>query len=523
MSKIIGIQGKFDGNLLNSMLKAINYEDRLIKSKFKKGIFLSSENNTIFNNKFCNISFQNDKNNSFNIGLGVINPNDKELQPIQYKNLTLVFDGVIYNIDEINSILSNSNNEDVVYSSEILAIKLIYKFYSEFSDLKKSIEKVKNLINGDYAFAVFDGTNLAISRDSLGVNPLYYNVNDFNSFASEKKSLWKIGINNNDISSLKPGHILYNWKDFPSKSNPWDIDYSDHNDFVLDTDEEDNYYKFKNYLSKLIMNSTYDRIKGLDKVGLVFSGGVDSTILATILKKYSESSKIDVTLYTVGVENSIDLKYSKKIAKKLDFTLKTQIIDEELVRKSLNPVLKAIEEEDLMKVGVGMTLYLGTKLAFNDDIPVVLAGQGADELFGGYYRYLATLNQKGEDQLQKELIHDMKYCYDVNLERDAKIASSNGVQLRVPYLDEKVVNFALNIPIKYKIKLNENNEDPLRKRILRDLALDIGVDEEIAMRPKKAAQYGSGIDKIIRKKILKDTDLNKIMENIIDSYSNNKN
>lgn len=532
MSRIFGIHGKFNGNLLDSMLKSMEHRDDLNKNKFSEGIFISSENCTIFNNNPCHIAFSNNEDNFYDIGLGSVYYNNEDLQPIdlqpiKYKDLSLVFDGIIYNIDEINSILANDYyNTDFSESSAILTIKLLYKFYTEFSDLKTSVEIVTKIINGNYAFSVFDGTNLAISRDGIGINPLYYTndrdndnsiTSNFNSFASEKKALWKIGVNDNDIYSLKPGHILYNWEDIPPKTNPWDIDYPSN----INNNENMNYDQIKKNLLKLIKNSTYDRINGLDHIGLVFSGGVDSTILATLLKKYCETHEIDITLYTVGVENSKDLKYGQKVAKQLGFPIKTTVIDENTVRNNLRPVLEAIEEADIMKIGVGMTLYLAGKLAAHDAVSVVLAGQGADELFGGYNRYLAKLIKEGEEALQKELIFDIKHCYDVNLERDAKVANANGIQLKVPYLEEKLVNFSLKIPIKYKIKLDENNEDNLRKRILRDLAIDIGVDEEIAMRPKKAAQYGSGIDKILRRKILKDTDINAVMTDIIDNYSKN--
>ena len=77
---------------------------------------------------------------------------------------------------------------------------------------------------------------------------------------------------------------------------------------------------------------------------------------------------------------------------------------------------------------------------------------------------------------------------------------SNSVELRVPFLDKKVINTALHMPVKY---LLDSAEDNMRKHILWDVAYEIGVPEQIAYRPKKAAQYGTGIDKIIRKKIIK--------------------
>ena len=84
-----------------------------------------------------------------------------------------------------------------------------------------------------------------------------------------------------------------------------------------------------------------------------------------------------------------------------------------------------------------------------------------------------------------------------------------GVELRLPFLDKKLVEIVLNIPDNKKIV---SMHDESRKSILRKLAFEEGLDYEIAYRPKKAAQYGTGIDKILRKRILKDTDLCSYLE-----------
>jgi asparagine synthase (glutamine-hydrolysing) len=91
---------------------------------------------------------------------------------------------------------------------------------------------------------------------------------------------------------------------------------------------------------------------------------------------------------------------------------------------------------------------------------------------------------------------------------------ANGVELRVPFLDKDIIDIALDIPAGYKIR---DSEDVLRKHILRDVAKDLGVPDYIADRPKKAAQYGTGINKILKKKVLKEFDIagfvNSLKEN----------
>lgn len=102
----------------------------------------------------------------------------------------------------------------------------------------------------------------------------------------------------------------------------------------------------------------------------------------------------------------------------------------------------------------------------------------------------------------------MSNMYHVNLERDDACSMLNGVELRLPFLDKALVELVLNIPDNKKIV---SMHDDMRKSILRKLAFEEGLDYEIAYRPKKAAQYGTGIDKILRKKIIKDTDISKYL------------
>ena len=113
--------------------------------------------------------------------------------------------------------------------------------------------------------------------------------------------------------------------------------------------------------------------------------------------------------------------------------------------------------------------------------------------------------------LDEEIYHDIANMYHVNLERDDAVSMANGVELRVPFLDNDIIDLALDIPGIYKIK---DNEDILRKHILRDVAKSIGVPDYIADRPKKAAQYGSGINKILKKRVLKSFDMGEFIDSL---------
>lgn len=126
--------------------------------------------------------------------------------------------------------------------------------------------------------------------------------------------------------------------------------------------------------------------------------------------------------------------------------------------------------------------------------------------YSEHKRYLESFVN---DTLNYDIREDMSNMYHVNLERDDACAMLNSVELRLPFLDEKLVELALNIQDN---KIIVSMHDEMRKSILRKLAFEEGLDYEIAYRPKKAAQYGIGIDKILRKKILNDTDISKFLE-----------
>ena len=434
-------------------------------------------------------------------------------QPIEKHGLILVANAEIYNFVELKNCLQDDFKTD---SDCEVIISVVKKFYngSLLDAVKKSLVK----FDGDYAFAIYDGKDCIVVRDPLGVKPVYYGEDPLkgtSAFASERKALWKIGLKN--VHTLPPDHLLFNgvpiklenkenfiWKTDKTCSNfesnicknvpLHDIEYNknERNSNYTTNDK----IAFKKELKELIFSAVEKRIKYLSHVGIVFSGGVDSSIIA----KVSHDLGANITLYSVGLETSSDLKFAKHAALHMDLPLKMKTLEVEDVKKYTPLVLNAVEEFNIMKLGVGMPAYVASEMASSDGVKVMLSGQGADEIFAGYNRYIQYYIDKGE-KLQEDLMEDINNLYHVNLQRDDAVTMANGVELRVPYLDLELVDMALKVPIKYKL---HNGEDNLRKCILREIAADIGVPPEIVRRPKKAAQYGSGINKILVKKVLRD-------------------
>lgn len=438
---------------------------------------------------------------SFGLGHNLLSIVGSEVsQPIQSKEFTLIANAEIYNFREVKNRLGENYKTD---SDCEVIISVVNKFYR--GSLLDAVEKSLDILDGDYAFAIYDGKDQIVVRDPLGVKPVYYG-NDKSSgvsaFASERKALWKIGIE--DVSALKPDHVLLNGNTVKIKSKYHNIvETHRENDIKVDQTQMTSYQSIKDGLRKLIVRSVEKRVYGLSKVGIIFSGGVDSTLLA----KITSDLGVDTRLYTVGLESSGDVKFARLAAEKLNLPLKVRIINDEIVKKYTEPVLDAIEEFNIMKLGVGMPSFMASEMASLDNLKVVMSGQGADELFAGYNRYINLYNEKKEDAFDN-ILDDLEKIYHVNLQRDDGVTMANSVELRVPYLDKELVDMAIKIPMKYKMEC-ENN---LRKCILREVASDLGVPKEIVSRPKKAAQYGSGVHKILVKKVLKDVNYKSKLE-----------
>ena len=481
MCSIVGLQGNFKGNDIITMLKASKN-----RGPDSSGVYLNDINLNIDLD-----TFSDDNEYDFGMGHNLLSIYDlygrKSVnQPVKNENLVLAFNGELYNFATIRNFLKKVGVEAEIKSDSEALLYLI-DFYNN-GDLLKAVQSSLRLIDGDYGFAVWDGENLALARDPLGVKPLFYAVNDdLCGFASSRDSLYNVGFR--EIQSLMPEHILFNWSDI----SPVQAIYEK----IMEVDASK--------LGKLLKLSVSKRVEGLDELGVIFSGGVDSSILAALLQEISLNKKLDITLYAVGVEGSKDLEAAKYAAEYMDLPLKIQIIDEDLIKEHIGEVVHAIGDDNLMKVGVGLTTYFASKMIHEDGLKVAISGQGADELFGGYNRYLKSY-EKGD--LEWEIRRDISEMYHVNLERDDACAMLNSVELRLPFLDKSLVEYAINLPVKNKIS---GSGDVLRKNILRKFAFNEGLDMEIAYRPKKAAQYGTGIDKILRKKIIKEMDLKEFI------------
>jgi asparagine synthase (glutamine-hydrolysing) len=228
-----------------------------------------------------------------------------------------------------------------------------------------------------------------------------------------------------------------------------------------------------------------------DKIGICFSGGLDSSILA----KVSCELGFYPTLYCSGIEGERDVQNAKKSSDLLGLKLSIKTITVKDVKKNLPNLILASENLNPYKLGIAFPLFFCSSKAKSDGIKNLLSGQGADELYGGYQRYEKIIREKSYRVFEQMLKNDIINLSDNSLEIDKKVGLFHSVNVLFPYLDEKLVNISFNLPPEYKINLLNNVY--IRKYILRKVAENLRMPKEIIKVPKIASQFGSGCSKAI--------------------------
>jgi asparagine synthase (glutamine-hydrolysing) len=234
-------------------------------------------------------------------------------------------------------------------------------------------------------------------------------------------------------------------------------------------------------------------VTGLKEVAVAFSGGLDSSIIALLAKKCRTG---DVFLVHVALKNQPETEHAVRAAEELKLPLYSQTYAEKDVQQAVPSVLEAIEEPDPVKLSIAIPVFWAAEKTAEINCQVMLAGQGADELFGGYKRYVDEYMNFGRDRTQQAMFKDAAGMYASNLERDWKACNAHNVELRLPFAARKIAEFAVSLPLEVKL---EPKKDTLRKLVLRQVAKNIGLPLFIADKPKKAVQYTTGVNKALQK------------------------
>jgi len=237
-------------------------------------------------------------------------------------------------------------------------------------------------------------------------------------------------------------------------------------------------------LSQLLKSSIEECLE--DKIAIAFSGGVDSTLIAKIASGISAPY-----LFTVGVEGSEDLEYSEKVASQLKLPLEKIILDEKKIL-SLYEEIYPIVPASLLKVEILIPIYAACLAARKKGFDAILFGSGAEELFVGYQRYYTYL-EEGKD-LDSILKEEFKTLSKRDVGMIMKVSRKCTLDPRFPFLNRKLADFVFAVPLEKRME-----EPELKKGLLREAAKLLGVPDLVIKRKKKAAQYGSGVHRIVMK------------------------
>ena len=246
-------------------------------------------------------------------------------------------------------------------------------------------------------------------------------------------------------------------------------------------------------LKNKLFEAVIESINKEKSFAIAFSGGIDSSLLAKICKD-TAMGKNDVVLLTIGFPHSNDIEFSKRIAKKICLPHKILELGTEDFNKNLEYIMQRIGCINVSHIENCVAYFYIAKLAHENNLRLVLTANGCDELFCGYNQFRMIYNQ-GKTSIMN-LIDERINNEFILAEEIERITKEFGVNTKQPFLSQKFISFAKNIPLDQKIK---GSDDLIRKHILRELAISMGLPREAAMRPKKALQYSSLIDKNFKK------------------------
>ena len=372
----------------------------------------------------------------------------------------IVLDGRIYNLEKSN----------------LTDAEILLKFYDEFGS------QFAKRLDGDFACAIADGGKLILARDTAGVRPLYYGHvsrsperSDGDGklcFASEAKGLLGVA---NDVKEFPPGYVYSS-----------ELGFQKYAPQAVGTPDFKSPEQAKKVLVQLLEEAVEKRMKDNAVGGIFLSGGLDSSIIACIAKEI----KPDIEAFTVSLEDGQDLPLARDVTHWLGMKHHVYIFTESEISEILPRAIYHMESFEEGCVHGALANFLASRFA-SQYTNCVLTGEGADEFLGGYDgQFKQAKNQEEVAGVVDELIN---IAHNTALQRLDRLVAAYSIEPRTPFLDSKVVDFCLKIPLDCKI----HGPEQTGKWVLRQ-GFHGRLPEHIIYQTKRFFAQGSGVAGIMR-------------------------
>lgn len=397
-------------------------------------------------------------------------------QPIQgTKTAYMVHNGEIYNHQELRDGVLNGHTFRTKSDSEVI-VHLYEEFGYDFC----------NRLDGDWAFVVVDGDDFIAGRDPLGVKPLYYGLDERGRiyFSSEMKP---IADQCKTFSTFPPGHYYTQKTGFVKYYKP---EYEDY----LKADQELDLKLIRETLTE----ATRKRLMSDVPIGVLLSGGLDSSLTSAIASRLLAETGKKLHSFSIGLDaDAPDAAAARKVAEFLEtehhevhFTVEEGI-------KILDKLIWHLETYDVTSIRASTPMYFLSKAITDLGIKVVLSGEGADEIFGGY---LYFRNAPSTEDFQKETIERVQKLFTADLLRADKSTMAHGLETRVPFLDKEFLEIAVRIKAEEKMPKTYDGKEKYILRKAFDTPKNPYLPGEVLWRQKEQFSDGVGyqwIDELI--------------------------
>jgi asparagine synthase (glutamine-hydrolysing) len=414
--------------------------------------------------------------------------NQESSQPLHYKNYVMVCNGEIYNYKEIIERYKFKMNTQ----SDCEVIVRLYELLKE---------KCLDELDGEFAFVIHDlsDNHIFAARDPYGVRPLYINESQ-NSFClssdlSPMKFLPMI-----EVKQFPPGH----YSEFHQKQNLQGYTQESFryhfigkpNISILNPPIHSNVPAILRAMGDLsplwfvyasLYTAVRKRVLNTERpVACLLSGGLDSSLVAAIAARICKQEGKQLETYSIGLSGSEDLKFSSKVAEHIKSKHTQLICTEDTFFDSIPNVIRDIESYDTTTVRASVGNWnIGKYIRENSEAKVVLNGDGADEVMGGYLYFHACPDEEQFDKECHRLLDNISF-FDV-LRSDKSIAS-HGLEPRTPYLDKAFVDAYISLP-----KSVRYHKGHMEKYVIRSIIEWMDptlIPHEILFRKKEAFSDG---------------------------------